>query len=94
MVMEIADLASFYGDRDLSLIALRSYVMDLPFRNRRRIWMHPWWRTDPRFKALVRDMGLVDYWRKSGKWADFCRPKGQDDFECFEKPVAQVAAGS
>ncbi len=25
---------------------------------------------------------LVDYWRKSGKWGDICRPRGEDDFEC------------
>jgi hypothetical protein len=35
------------------------------------------------FKALVRDLGLVDYWRASGSWADFCRPIGADDFECL-----------
>ena len=34
-----------------------------------------------RFKALVRRMGLVDYWRARG-WPDLCRPVGADDFEC------------
>lgn len=28
-------------------------------------------RADPRFLALCRDCGLVDYWRQSGHWADF-----------------------
>jgi hypothetical protein len=36
----------------------------------------------PGFKDLVRDLGLVDYWRTSGKWSDFCHPVGEDDFEC------------
>jgi hypothetical protein len=27
----------------------------------------------PRFKALVRDLGLDDYWSKSGNWGDFFR---------------------
>jgi hypothetical protein len=35
----------------------------------------------PGFKDLVRDMGLVDYWRKYG-WSDFCGPVGDDDFAC------------
>ena len=29
-------------------------------------------RRDPRFMALAVKLGLVDYWRKSGKWPDFC----------------------
>jgi len=37
-------------------------------------------RRQPGFKALVREIGLVDYWRKT-RWADYCQPKG-DDFEC------------
>jgi tetratricopeptide (TPR) repeat protein len=35
----------------------------------------PWMasvRRDPRFMALAKRMGLVDYWVKSGHWPDFC----------------------
>jgi len=28
-------------------------------------------RADPRFEALCRGCGLVDYWRRSGHWADY-----------------------
>jgi TolB-like protein len=35
----------------------------------------------PKVKALLRNVGLVDYWRATG-WPDRCRPKGEDDFEC------------
>ena len=35
----------------------------------------------PAFKDLMRDIGLVDYWREFG-WPDLCRPVGTDDFEC------------
>lgn len=35
----------------------------------------------PGFKALVREMGLVDYWREYG-WPDLCHPVGSNDFEC------------
>jgi len=32
-------------------------------------------RADPRFQELVRDAGLLDYWRAVA-WPDLCRPKG------------------
>ena len=35
------------------------------------------------FKDAMREQGLVDYWRASGNWGDYCRPlEGNDDFEC------------
>lgn len=37
-------------------------------------------RADPRFQSLVRDAGLLEYWRAAG-WPDLCRPKG-DGVEC------------
>jgi len=30
-------------------------------------------RTDPRFIPIVERLGLLDYWRSSGKWPDFCK---------------------
>ncbi|MGD9981579.1 MAG: tetratricopeptide repeat protein [Hyphomonadaceae bacterium] len=30
-------------------------------------------RTDPRFMPLMKDLGLLGYWRLSGRWPDFCR---------------------
>jgi len=36
----------------------------------------------PGFKDLVSKLGLVDYWRSSGNWGEFCRLVGADDFEC------------
>ena len=35
----------------------------------------------PGFKTLMQDIGLEAYWREFG-WGDFCRPTGNDDFEC------------
>ncbi len=52
------------------------------------VTMSPLWypstaplRKTERFKALVRKIGLVDYWRAKG-WPDLCRPMGADDFVC------------
>jgi TolB-like protein len=36
---------------------------------------------NPKVKALMRNAGLVDYWKTHG-WPDRCRTKGEDDFEC------------
>ncbi len=33
-------------------------------------------RRDPRFMSLAARLGLVDYWRKTGKWPDFCAEPG------------------
>lgn len=33
-------------------------------------------RNDPRFMPLMRDLGLLAYWRLSGHWPDFCRDPG------------------
>jgi tetratricopeptide (TPR) repeat protein len=38
-------------------------------------------RNTERFKKIVRDTGVVDYWRAKG-WPEFCRPVGADDFVC------------
>jgi len=37
-------------------------------------------RRDPRFRELVLETGLLEYWRKWG-WADLCHPDG-DSFRC------------
>ena len=84
-VFGVAHMAAYFGDPDLALESLRYAAENTPisigvfsmwrplFRDVRRL---------PGFKDLVRDLGLVDYWRTAGKWGDFCHPTGDDDFEC------------
>jgi len=38
-------------------------------------------RKTERFKTLVRNARLVEYWRAKG-WPDLCKPVGADDFAC------------
>jgi hypothetical protein len=38
-------------------------------------------RKSERFKTLMRNAGMVKYWRQRG-WPDFCRPVSADDFVC------------
>jgi tetratricopeptide (TPR) repeat protein len=74
--------AAHFGDDKLALellsrslhgSALNTYLAWLPvFHNVRAL---------PEFRQLLRDLGLVDYWRTTG-WPDVCRPVGADDFTC------------
>ncbi len=38
-------------------------------------------RKTARFKAFVRNAGMVEYWRAKG-WPQFCHPVGHEDFAC------------
>lgn len=80
-----AFLAGFYDATDDCIKALRrAFVEKNPILGIRiYLWM-PVLRPahlDPRFKDILRDMKLVEYWQKTGKWGDFVRPVGDGDFE-------------
>lgn len=75
--------ADHYGDVELALDGV-SIWLDVPeaawaiwfpaLKNARRL---------AGFKDLMREFGFWDYWRETGNWSDYCRPLGDDDFECF-----------
>jgi len=79
----IAVWASYFREHELALQVFRESIGS----NQNFIWLiwrpiHKGMRQLPGFKDLVRDLGLVDYWRTSGEWGDFCHPVGENDFEC------------
>jgi TolB-like protein/DNA-binding winged helix-turn-helix (wHTH) protein/tetratricopeptide (TPR) repeat protein len=81
-----AEWAAYFNDPKLALQALEILRRQ---HQRFEAWAWTIWRPvmkdvrhDPGFKKLVRDMGLVDYWRATGIWGAFCKPVGADDFEC------------
>jgi tetratricopeptide (TPR) repeat protein len=71
--------ASYFGEHEL---ALQTYMES--GQSGWPIWrpIHKGMRRLPGFKDLVTKIGLVDYWRTTGHWGEFCRPVGNDDFEC------------
>jgi adenylate cyclase len=78
----IAWWAAYFGDREFAMNAMERSV-SLQASGLYYIW-NPVMREVrqlARFKELVREIGLVDYWNRFG-WPDLCRPVGDDDFEC------------
>lgn len=59
------------ADEDISLFS------DVAFRPALRKF-----RQDPRFMAVAKRMGLVDYWQKSGNWPDFCFTDIDQPYDC------------
>ena len=84
-LMVAAHWAAYFGDPEFALQLLHGIPLQEPggvlgiaiwrpgLREARKL---------PGFKDLVREIGLVDYWRATGNWGDFCRPIGEEDFEC------------
>ncbi len=82
----IAGWAAWHGDAALAAAALRRYAIDFHAPRVAGIWHSALTaaRRTPAFKQILRDLGLVDYWLASGKWGDFARPVGDDDFEIIK----------
>jgi TolB-like protein/class 3 adenylate cyclase/Tfp pilus assembly protein PilF len=76
--------AAYFGDPELALEAMEKGVSINAV-----LFAYTWFpvfhevRQLPRFKEFVKEIGLVDYWKRFG-WPDshICRPVGDDDFVC------------
>jgi tetratricopeptide (TPR) repeat protein len=74
--------AAYFGDPEFSMDAmeksLRGDLSNISF-----IWSRVYHevRQLPRFKELIRKIGLVDYWEQFG-WPDLCRPLDNGEFIC------------
>lgn len=91
VVMMISAWAAYFGDPELAVRAMGKLP---PLAHNAFNWII--WRPVkrdmrrlPEFKELVRAWGLVDYWRTTGKWGDYCRPRGTADFDCGQSVVAR-----
>ena len=81
-LMYITTAAAYFGDPEFALSAMEKSI------SLQAIGLVAYWtplfheaRQLPRFKELMREIGLVDYWNEFG-WPDLCRPIGDDDFVC------------
>jgi TolB-like protein len=78
----ISAWAAYFGDTEFAMEALEKAV-----RSNGALVGRVWFpamkevRQLPRFKELVREIGLVDYWKEYG-WPDLCHPVGDNDFVC------------
>lgn len=82
----VAIWAAYWGETELALRLTSEFLLSggnklLVFLLWRKIYEDV--RALPAFKQLLIDLGLVEYWRKKGNWGMFCRPVGDDDFECL-----------
>ncbi|MGD9981580.1 MAG: tetratricopeptide repeat protein [Hyphomonadaceae bacterium] len=71
-------LLSALGDLDQAFLLARTIFVD-ETQGSPEILFHPAtsaMRADPRFMPLMKDLGLLAYWRSSGRWPDFCREPG------------------
>ena len=75
-----AQFATVLGDHQLSLDLYRRGVGFSPGI----IWLDnaAEMRKLPDFKLFMEELGIADYWRTTGNWADKCQPV-DDTFECF-----------
>ena len=79
----LAFVAAYFGGEDLTLACLRRAFVEFPSVRAASVW-HPLFakvRKTEGFKRLAIELGFSKYWRTSGRWGDFARPVGSDDFE-------------
>ncbi|MEJ0098690.1 MAG: serine/threonine-protein kinase [Pseudomonadota bacterium] len=80
----IALAAAYLQDKALALDALQVFTARADSPAFQIMW-YPLLgnvRKDARFKRILLNLGFVELWRHTGRWADFCHPVGTDDFEC------------
>jgi tetratricopeptide (TPR) repeat protein len=80
-LMPLAAFASFHGDQALALAMLHALG---PTQNLHALWRPALAevRRQPGFEDVVQQLGLVDYWRSSGDWGEFCEGTPSGGFSC------------
>jgi TolB-like protein/Tfp pilus assembly protein PilF len=79
---DYSDAAAYFGDPEPAM-DITEKLINLQAMNISSVWfpVHHEIRQLPRYKKLVRDVGLVDYWNNFG-WPDMCHQLDNGDFEC------------
>ncbi len=78
--------AAHFGDSEFAVAAMRRAHTFMGNLTANLIWYSVLGeaRRTGEFKQLVKDIGVYNYWRASGQWGEFARPKGDDDFEIIK----------
>ena len=78
--------AVYYGDTDLAVERLRTFVEQLGVDAANLLWQPGFAeaRRTAAFEDLVRDLGLVAYWRATGEWATSAGRWGRRISSAFE----------
>jgi hypothetical protein len=85
VLVSFALLAARLGEAELAVEILRKSFIELDgFAGYWFVWARTLSETrrTQAFRDFLRDLGLVDFWRETGEWGDFCMPIGDQDFEC------------
>ena len=80
----IAIWAAYFDDPELALRGLRGINLNLSVLLT-NAWLQLFSDTRklPEFKEILTQLGIVNYWRSTGNWADACKPiAGGLTFEC------------
>jgi Tfp pilus assembly protein PilF len=84
--MPLSAVAAFVGQKEVALdaIFLESELSVIDIAG--LIWtpVYQPLRAEPRFLEFLSKMKMPEYWRAAG-WSEFCRPTGENDFECIGK---------
>jgi DNA-binding winged helix-turn-helix (wHTH) protein/TolB-like protein len=101
-VLDVADSGSFNHGQAMFILAMLGDLDDAFAQGQNYLPVNPYsppylflpptaaMRSDPRFMPLARKLGLVDYWRTTGHWPDFCSEPGLP-YRCREA-ANQIAA--
>ena len=76
-------MLAILGDKDTAFAQAKAYLKRDSYADSSFLF---WpnlaeFRRDPRFMPLAAQIGLVDYWRSSGNWPDFCNDKNSP-YDC------------
>jgi TolB-like protein len=76
-------MLAMLGDVDAAFEQARRYLLRDSYANSSFLFWPTLaaFRADHRFMKLAADIGLIDYWRSSGKWPDFCEEPGRP-YDC------------
>ena len=82
--MPLSAVAVFVGQKQVALDAIFLEVETPGNDIAALVWTPAYQplRSEPRFLEFLKTMKMPEYWRAAG-WSEFCRPKGDKDFECI-----------